>query len=273
MDYEKKYKESLECARYCLTTDMDNSGRWAVKHIFPELKEIDDERIRKELIEHFRWNTQILNDIDNREVIAWLEKQNHDGKKWIYEDVYLKEKEQLIQDGIDEVLENPQKYGLEKQDEQKPIDMVKPKFHEGDLVVDNCGYVWKIEGILNQFYLLEGVEGGESRPTIEWVNKTFHLWTIQDAKDGDVLSYVTDEEDLWIMIYQSLYKPYEGHVHYHALLVNDNFSDKGTCCIYINDLKPATKEQRDFLFEKMHEASYEWDNKKKKLSRVKFKVD
>ena len=30
-------------------------------------------------------------------------------------------------------------------------------------------------------------------------------------------------------------------------------------------LKPATKEQRDFLFQKMKEAGYEWDDEKKEL--------
>lgn len=42
MDYEKKYKDALERAKYALTTDMDESGHWAVKHIFPELKESED---------------------------------------------------------------------------------------------------------------------------------------------------------------------------------------------------------------------------------------
>jgi hypothetical protein len=52
-NYEQKYKEALERAKYCLTTDMDNSGHWAVKHIFPELKvseiwlEKQDERPKK----------------------------------------------------------------------------------------------------------------------------------------------------------------------------------------------------------------------------------
>ena len=72
------------------------------------------------------------------------------------------------------------------------------------------------------------------------------------------------------MIYWSLYEPYEGHVHYHALLINDDFSDKGTCCIYINDLKPATKEQRDLLFAKMKDAGYEWDVEKKELRKIDY---
>jgi hypothetical protein len=44
--------------------------------------------------------------------------QNHDGKKWIYEDDYNKDMERCFNDGKDEVLENLEKYGLQK--EQKP---------------------------------------------------------------------------------------------------------------------------------------------------------
>lgn len=51
------------------------------------------------------------------------------------------------------------------------------------------------------------------------------------------------------MEYQSLYKPYEGFVHYHKLLVNDKLTGKGTCSISIDNLKPATKEQGDILFQ------------------------
>lgn len=87
----------------------------------------EDERIRKELISAFtvtadkRGREIYGNGITYGQVLAWLEKQGHDGKKWIYEDAYIKEKEQVFQDGIDEVLENPQRYGLEKQGEQNPV--------------------------------------------------------------------------------------------------------------------------------------------------------
>lgn len=104
MDYENLYKDANNkvAARF---------GTNVAKEIFADLYESDDERIRKEILEYIDKATGC------KEWIAWLKKQNHDGKKWMYEDVYLKEKEQLIQDGIDEVLENPQKYGLEKQGE------------------------------------------------------------------------------------------------------------------------------------------------------------
>lgn len=70
MDYKEKYKEALERAKYALTTDMDNSGHWAVNYIFPELKESEDERIRKELIEFIKSRGGF-----KQEYIAWLEKQ------------------------------------------------------------------------------------------------------------------------------------------------------------------------------------------------------
>lgn len=230
MDYEKLYNEALERAKYCLTTDMDNSGHWAVKHIFPELKDSEDEKIKKGII-------KFLIDVNNGaytkselEIASWI--------AW-----------------------------LEKQSKQKPIDKVEPKFHEDDWIVyknDICQIVKREEGC-NKLVTTFGIEK-------ELVNERnlshARLWTIKDAKDGDVLAYVTDEEDLWIMIYRSLYEPYEGHVHYHALLVNDNFSDKGTCCVCIDNLKPATKEQRDLLFCKMKEIGYEWDAEKKELKRI-----
>ena len=155
-----------------------------------------------------------------------------------------------------------------KQCEQKPVENAETKFKDGDWIVYRDG-VWKVCNIgLQNYYDLLKTNNEVGIRLIKDVDENAHLWTIDDAKDGDVLSYVTDEENLWIMIYWSLYKPYEGHVHYHALLVNDNFADKGTCCICIDNLKPATKEQRDLLFAKMEEAGYMWDSKKKELKKI-----
>ena len=148
----------------------------------------------------------------------------------------------------------------EKQSEQKSADKVEPKFKVGDWIT-NDRYTRYIVGINSKRYQFKN-------GTVQYcddVDKKYHLWTIQDAKDGDVLSYVTDEGDLWLMIYQSLYEPYDGHVHYHALLINDNFTSQGTCVISIDELKPAAKEQRDLLFQKMKEAGYEWNDEKKEL--------
>ena len=149
--------------------------------------------------------------------------------------------------------------------EQDDWEIIKPKFHEGDWVVDNCGYVWKIEGILNQFYILEGVEGGESRPTIEWVDKTFHLWSIADAKDGDILA--TDKGSVFIYAKVLYNKPY-------AYCGVDKFGVFKDNCLENNwtnsldNITPATREQRDALMKAMKDAGYTFDFEKKELEKI-----
>ena len=289
MDYEKKYKEVLKVienlynvVRYQSSSDALLTSQ-TLEKAFPELKESEDEMVRKAIV-------KIISDIDGgfpfekhgiikKNALAWLENQ---GKSVRVEAAMkeLEEKSQLFTEAhkgesSDEIL-------AEMRGEQKPFDYqnaniqqkdfapkIEPKFKVGDLVVDNCGYVWKIEGIINQFYILEGVEGGESRPTIEWVNKTFHLWTIQDAKDGDVLAYGVDEIPF---MFKGLLDPNHPNcpVAYCGIDTEGYFS---VCTINHwwtdndNDVKPATKEQRDLLFQKMHEAGYEWDSEKKELNK------
>ena len=152
--------------------------------------------------------------------------------------------------------------------ETKVLKNLKSKFNIGDWIVSANGKVNQVISVdadnvdFDGYTLDDGVYFSGT-----WCN-SYHLWTIKDAKEGDVLSYETDEGDLWIMLYWSLYEPYEGHVHYHALLVNDKFTDKGTCCICIDDLKPATIEQHELLFRKMKEEGYQWDKNKKELIKL-----
>ena len=169
--------------------------------------------------------------------------------------------------------------------EQKSNGKIEPKFKVGDWIVDNCinVNVWKIEGIINQFYILEDIEGGESRPTIEWVDKNFHLWTIQDAKNGDVLHSTGFHNDC-IFIFNGLdnwkFEEPNGDravaTGYCCLFVsadNMEFGIQGPDCIEVNTIKPATKIQRDLLFRKMKVAGYEWNPTTKELVKVSEKAD
>ena len=161
-----------------------------------------------------------------------------------------------------------QESGYEWNAEKKVLKNLKPKFKVGDWIVSANGKVNQVISVdadnvdFDGYTLDDGVYFSGT-----WCN-CYHLWTIKDAKEGDVLSYETDDGDLWIMVYWSLYEPYEGHIHYHALLVNDDFSDKGTCCICIDNLKPATIEQHELLFRKMKEKGYQWDKNKKELIKL-----
>lgn len=295
MNYEKKLalaKEALDSGSYDKET---------IEYIFPELKKSDDERIRKALIDGFTVMKDSKNcgktfsnhNIPVVDILAWLEKQGEQKPKNRYtfnsiprlldmieptdraKSYCQKLIDSLLQEGyatdakiVSNYLKqmNGEKVAMATMDEQKPADNVEPKFHIGDCVVDNCGYVWKIEGILNQFYILEGIEGGESRPTIEWVNKTFHLWTIADAKEGDVLFSLDSSQPF---IYKER-KPHEQATAYCGINIYGKFFVWNTedCIITLDRYIPATKEQRDLLFTKMKDAGYEWDWLNKELKKI-----
>ena len=69
MTYEQKYKEALERAKDMLS--YKEVRREDMEYLFPELKESEDEKIRKELIEFTKTRGGF-----KQEWIAWLKKQS-----------------------------------------------------------------------------------------------------------------------------------------------------------------------------------------------------
>ena len=86
MDYEKKYKEALERARQFSEHPLQENSDSIVEYIFPELKESEDERISKELIDYHRSMTAQADDYVHEAWIAWLEKQGEQKPAWSEED-------------------------------------------------------------------------------------------------------------------------------------------------------------------------------------------
>lgn len=76
MDYEKKYNEALERAKYY----QKENGSAVISAIFPELKESEDEKTRKAIISALNYLERELSwdavgDVDILDAYAWLEKQ------------------------------------------------------------------------------------------------------------------------------------------------------------------------------------------------------
>jgi len=149
--------------------------------------------------------------------------------------------------------------------EQKPANKVKPKFKVGDYVVGKyiSGYISEIR---DDCYLLD-YQGF----SIDKQDK-YHLWTIQDAKKGDIL-----QANKCTLIFDSLAKDMDGNTvissWYHCN--TKTFYGMGTCkpdLWVIEGVTPATKEQRELLFSKMKEAGYEWDSEKKELKKIEPKL-
>lgn len=77
MDYEKAYKEALERAREITKVSRGivfKNIESVCETIFPELRESEDEKIRKELIRYLPYCDDISKDTKEK-WIAWLEKQ------------------------------------------------------------------------------------------------------------------------------------------------------------------------------------------------------
>lgn len=85
MDYEKKYKEALKVAKRKLCFDkagmVDSFTPNDIYEMFPELKESEDEKIRKVLIDYFKiykdeeCSLKTFYGIPADDILAWLEKQ------------------------------------------------------------------------------------------------------------------------------------------------------------------------------------------------------
>ncbi len=148
---------------------------------------------------------------------------------------------------------------------------VEPRFKVGDWVILTAGELSTTLQIVNI----------DTNKRLYWFNDSsylpivdeecLHLWTIKDVKDGDVLQlggvtaifqkYIGNGNcKCYCSIYDSEFE----------IPTQDGVDNSYGCCNAI----PATKEQRDLLFQKMKEGGYEWDSEKKELKKVesKFKV-
>lgn len=155
--------------------------------------------------------------------------------------------------------------------EAETIDKVEPKFHEGDWVIDKQGIVHQIANVVENVtchtYGYDIVGGGYFNDNTEGVR----LWTIQDAKDGDILAGSKDEV---ILIFRGIGNTeWNDVIDYHCcydcyrkeFIIQKDLHFWGY--VKDNQLRPVTKEQRDFLFQKIKEAGYVWDSGKKELRK------
>lgn len=134
-------------------------------------------------------------------------------------------------------------------------------YPDGDLTFKE-GCTYKGEDILKEF----------SEDEIQkYYLRSFRLWTVQDAKPGDFLTYRSEDHTDWYLIYHSEYKPYESHYHYYAGYAEE-FLTGGTACIDENYLRPSTPKEQNLLLQKIEEAGYHWDAENRKLIKTTEEV-
>ena len=250
----RAYDEAIERAK-----ELMNKGYYVLMpEIFPELKESEDERIRKWLIDTIKavpddsieWEK-----IDKSNVISWLEKQ---GEQKSVDDLTQQEAMDIA---VAKCFE---------QNEQNPVDNIEPKFHKGEWITSEES-VWQVDEVKTENYLLIDSEGILFAEEIATIDSEFHLWTIQDAKDGDVLARNSDILSICIFgHFDGISNKFSSFLC-HCGLEGDGLAQELSINGYYDDSQdyvPATKEQRDLLFAKMKEAGYKWDVDKKEIRKI-----
>jgi hypothetical protein len=187
-----------------------------------------------------------------------------------------------LEDNLNKALEKetPESFNkfLDEQGEQKP-DKIEPKFEieEGkwyvcirDLFDNYANKAFRKDDI----YL--STQNGSLIPSNSNVpfevvcpDTYFKDWTIQDAKNGDVLVNWNNNIYLFKGIEEEVVKFYCYYSTNHEEF-NIPFNNNSYLGLTEPQFKhhPATKEQRDLLFQKMKEAGYEWNDEKKELKKI-----
>ena len=155
---------------------------------------------------------------------------------------------------------------------QKPCDNVEPKFHEGEWIIgnkDNTVHQVKaaIKNVSNGKYAYDLIDGGYISTSHE---SDYHLWTIKDAKDGNVI-FNSSTASHETFIFKNIDE--NGNVEcYFAYDSEDGFREGKYHFIgRATNSKPATKEQYDSLMKAMSKAGYTFDFNKKELKKIEQK--
>ena len=129
MNYKKKYDEALERARKLNENPQSVFNEYSPKegdticdYIFPELRESENEKIRKELITHCR-NTRCVTEEGAKRIakwIAWLEKQdsNVDNANKEYWRGYREGKQEILDKYAELEKQGEKKYAWGEEDEK-----------------------------------------------------------------------------------------------------------------------------------------------------------
>ena len=136
------------------------------------------------------------------------------------------------------------------------------RFHEGEWIVSDSNNIAYIESVSKTEYNLQYKNGRREKMSINYVDKCWHSWTIQDVKDGDVLA-----EDSCIFIIKKLIQDNNAKV-YCCLFDDGDFDINFNLGFDDTSTYPAAKEQRDHLFSEMKEKGYEWLEETKELKET-----
>ncbi len=153
----------------------------------------------------------------------------------------------------------------------KPTNKIEPKFHEGEWV-----FIEEVKGYKNGPFQIKTVDSFgysfDEYHTIPFMyEELLSKWTIQDAKEGDVLVNRYNNP----FIFKGLLDRFHPDcpVAYGGIHNDKMFSiSSGEGWWTDAEVYPATQKRRDLLFQKMHEAGYMWDSESKQFLSFKSRT-
>ena len=214
-----------------------------------------------------------------KDILVWLEKQGEQTSSQTNERTWLYLVSDVLtwKDGIGQYLDDPRVQELAKRlyseyaqklynpsvlsnssntgkDEQKSADKIESKFHKGDwITIDKPCQIINIHD--NGNYIVQYCDDEKTHELSKnFCESYFHFWTIQDAKDGDIIHFGT---------VTAIFKKYIGRekcICYCSFCKDGGFEipiKNGEDNVYgCYNATPATKEQRDALMKAMNDAGY-----------------
>lgn len=221
-------------------------------------------RLNDKKVEIFTYEGKLLNKFDG-ECILFPSKEQRDWSKFTAP--WLKKESDTI--------------AWFKKQNKKSDDKNEPKFKAGDWLyaneLNNYANLIKIVKIVDVFgkkryKISRDYDSDLDLAEFDFIDKHYHLWTIQDVKDGDVL---VNGSNIFIFHFINN-RRLMGYCHVN--MDDGNFYNdigKIECfCTIDAPVTPATKEQHDALMKAINNAGYEWNDKTKTLEElIKPKFD
>lgn len=133
------------------------------------------------------------------------------------------------------------------------ISEIETKFDKGDYIVSDIGNIYEITKIDEMYHTKQLSSGYEQRWTIEDIDKTFHKWSLSDAKPGNVLCYYDGRPFMFKELRDGYPVAYFGIDYEDSILI-------GNGMIWTNDsVRPATFKEYNRLFKRLKEENYEYN--------------
>ena len=223
----EEYKHRL--IRMLENPDTSQERRKLLEEMFPELvQESLDKRmtesIRKCLDYCLRDSNALIDTETHRECVKWLE------------DICMKNHNEAVQT------------------------VPSVKYREGQWLYRYGKSPVVINKVAGLCYSVTDTSGNTKTYFETELEETGRLWTLSDAKDGDILSY---DNGRWIFIFRSCR---DTIIEYYALLSSDGLTlNESALCVLESSVKPATADEQKRLLLRLSVEGHIWNAEKKTL--------